>query len=280
MNKAKRSPARTMLRILLVLLLIAAALLLGLYALLMRRAGSLQAGSAFQFEYQIGSTGAEPSLAYSVLEDLDACAGTLSGIYADGSLHVELYAAGKEEPFTDLYLEDGQALLNVRQIYRSFLAGLTQNFAFVSSLIPDWTRGDYVSQAQLATLLGTEPAVAETGSISQALFLLPYTQRVHPENGLDGYLYFSPGAIGESGTTLTVGLPLQSLWSEYFRCQILIDIPSSGLHVELTGRALPGEYGIELPGSRMRDEDIAVLADIWQAVQAIVSLVKNGANRP
>ena len=75
-----------------------------------------------------------------------------------------------------------------------------------------------------------------------------------------------------------MGFPPSSLWSalwgDFFRCHVLVDIPSQGLRLELTGKALPGEYAIQAPASVMRDEDIAALAELIQTVRSIADFVK------
>lgn len=267
-----RRPGRLALRVLLVLFVIAAVVLLAFGLLIRSRSGALAKGAAFSFDYQVTSTAAEPSLTYTTLESLGGLTGTLSGQSSGSDLYLAWYAAGKEEPFTDLYVQDGKVLLNIRQIYRTFLSGLNAKYPLVGSLIPDWTLGDYISQDQLALLLGTEPTVSEMENYSVSAFSLFSMQRVHPDNAMEGYLYFTPkGSQGDA--VITIGFPLQSIWTEFFRCHVLVDIPSQGLHLELTGKALPGEYDIQLPASVMKDEDINALAELIQAVRSLVALV-------
>lgn len=267
-----RRPGRLALRVLLVLFVIAAVVLLAFGLLIRSRSGALAKGAAFSFDYQVTSTAAEPSLTYSTLESLGGLTGTLSGQSSGSDLYLAWYAAGKEEPFTDLYVQDGKVLLNIRQIYRTFLSGLNAKYPLVGSLIPDWTLGDYISQDQLALLLGTEPTVSEMENYSVSAFSLFSMQRVHPDNAMEGYLYFTPKE-SQGDAVITIGFPLQSIWTEFFRCHVLVDIPSQGLHLELTGKALPGEYDIQLPASVMKDEDINALAELIQAVRSLVALV-------
>ena len=41
----------------------------------------------------------------------------------------------------------------------------------------------------------------------------------------------------------------------------------------MNGKVLPGEYEIQMPDSVMKDEDIAALSDIIQAVRSLAALV-------
>lgn len=267
-----RRPGRLALRVLLVLFVIAAAVLLAFGLLIRSRSAALAKGAAFSFDYQVTSTAAEPSLTYYPLESLGGLTGTLSGQSHGSDLYLAWYAAGKEEAFTDLYVQNGKVLLNIRQIYRTFLSGLAAKYPLIGSLIPDWTLGDYISQDQLALLLGTEPTVSEMEDYSVSAFSLFSMQRVHPDNAMEGYLYFIPKE-SQGGAVITIGFPIQSIWAEFFRCHVLVDIPSQGLHLELTGKALPGEYDIQLPASVMKDEDINALAELIQAVRSLAALV-------
>ena len=243
-----RRPARLAVRVGIILLVIAAAALLAFYLVVRSRASALSAGAAFSFDYQVTSTAQEPSLAYSTLEALDGLSGTLSGQSSGSDLH-----------------------LNIRQMYRTFLSGLTAKYP-LAGLIPDWTLGDYITQDQLAALTGTQPAVSEMEHYAVSAFSPSDLQRVHPENGLEGYLYFTPKQT-QGDAVVTIGFPLQSLWTEFFRCQILVDLPTQGLHFEMNGKVLPGDYEIQMPDSVMKDEDIAALSDIIQAVRSLAALV-------
>lgn len=271
-----RRPAKLAIRVGIALLAVIVLAVLAFCLVVRSRAGALQKGSAFSFDYQVTSTAEEPSLAYSTLEALGGLSGRLDGQSSGSSLSLSWYADGKEEPFTDIYLKDGKVLLNIHQIYRTFLSGLSAKYPLIGSLIPDWTLGDYISQDQLATLMGRQPAVSEMENYSVSAFSPFSLERVHPENALDGYLYFTPKQT-QGDAVVTIGFPIQSLWTEFFRCQVLIDVPSQGLHLELTGKALPGDYDIQLPDSVMKDEDIAALSEIIQAVRSLVKLVSEMA---
>lgn len=275
---------RTALAAVLVLLAAAALALLGLYAFLRAKATALQDGAAFLFDYTVTSTASEPSLAYSTLESLDALTGSISGQSSGSDLYLAWYsvgsdafqtaqAPGPDQAFTDLYVKDGQVYLNVRQIYRTLLSGLAVQYPAIAPLIPDWGLGDYITQTQLARLLGSQPAVSEMENYSAAAFSPRQLQRVQPEQALEGYFYFSPRQ-DTGDAEIVIGFPLRSLWTEFFRCHVLVDLPSQGLHFELTGRALPGDYSIQAPSSVMRDEDIDALAAIFDAVRSILAFVR------
>lgn len=272
-HSALSRPAKLAIRAGFILLAVAAALLLIFYLIVRSRAGALQKGAAFSFDYQVTSTATEKSTAYTTLEALDALTGTLSGQSHGSDLYLAWYAAGQEQSFTDIYVQDGTVLLNIRQIYRTFLSGLTAKYPLIGSLVPDWTLGDYITQNQLETLLGKEPAVSEMERYSVSAFSPSDLEQVHPKNGMEGYLYFTPKQSWGDATVI-IGFPIQSLWTEFFRCQVLVDLPSQGLHLEMNGKALPGDYEIHMPSSVMQDEDINALANIIQAVRSIIQLVK------
>lgn len=282
-SRSSSRRSRTVLLAVLALLAAAALALLGLYAFIRAKAGALQAGAAFTFDYTVTSTSPEPSTAYAVLDALDALTGSISGQSSGDSLYLAWYnvgsaafqsdqAPGPDQAFTDLYVKDGLVYLNVRQIYRTLLSGLSAQYPVITSLIPDWGLGDYITQTQLARLLGAEPAVAEMEQYSAAAFAPGQMQRVRPEGALDGYLYFAPQDTGSA--EIVIGFPPRSLFAEFFTCHVLVELPGQGLHFELTGRALPGDYDIEAPASVMQDGDIDALAAIFDAVRSILAFVR------
>ena len=284
MSASPTRRSRWPLRLAAVVLAAALLVLAGLYITARRRADALLRGAAFVFDYTVTSTAPEPSLAYSTLEALDAVEGSIAGQSSGDDLQIAWYALpaaafqseqapGSEEAFTDLVAADGQVYLNVRQIYRTFLSGLNARYPIAASLIPDWGLGDYITQTQLARLLGAEPAAAGLAGYSVSAFSPGQLKRAEPADGLDGYLYFTPKQPLE-GAEVTVGFPLRSLWADFFTCHVLVDLPAQGLHFELTGRALPYENAIAAPASVMRDEDIAALADIFAAVRSLAALVQ------
>ena len=173
-------------------LVLAAAVLLGGFGLLLHsRIDALRSGSAFHFDYTVTSTSAQPSATWSLLEALGATTGTLSGQNSGSDLTLSWYAPGKEEPYTQLVLADGQVYLDVRQIYRTFLSGLHAQYPAIASLIPDWGLGDYITGSQMATLLGQEPAMNGLEQYQSGAFALAALEPAHPDQALDGYFYFT-----------------------------------------------------------------------------------------
>ena len=194
--RAHRTHSRPVLRAVLALLAVLALALGGLWLFLRGRAQALLAGASFRFDYTVASAWAEPSPAYAALEALDALSGSVTGVTSGDDLQLSWYslplsalqAGDSAQPFTDLCVKDGQVYLNVRQVYRTLLSGLTARYPVASALLPDWTLGDYITQDQLARLLGAEPAVSGAGQYSAAAFAPGQMERVQPEQALDGYL--------------------------------------------------------------------------------------------
>lgn len=275
MSKHRTARRHTALTVLVALLVAAALALLAAWAFLRGRVEALTAGAAFGFDYTVTSTAPEASLAWRTLDALGALSGSVTGQTHGDDVAVSLYTPGAEDasPYTELYVVDGQVYLNVRQLYRTFLSQLTAQYPAVAPLIPDWGLGEYVTQDQLALLLGAEPAVGEMQNYSVSVFDPRRMRRVQPEGAIEGYLYFTPEQ-DTGDAVLTVGFPLHSLWSDFFYCHVLVELPGQGLRFSLTGKALAGDYAIAAPASVMRDEDIAALADLFNAVRAIADFVR------
>ena len=276
-----RRRARPVLTAALVVLALAAAAALAFLVPAWNRIQALQKGAAFVFGYTAEGAG---SAAYGTLEALGALEGSIAGVSSGDNLYLSWYdvgaeafsseqAPGPDEAFTDLYVVDRQVYLNVKQIYRSFRAGLTEQYPLAGSLLPDWALGDYVTGAQLARLLGAAPASAGLEEYSISAFAPGQMERVQPAGAREGYLYFTPKQP-MGGAEVVVGFPLRSLWADFFYCHVLVEIPNQGLRFELDGKALPYESAIDAPPSVMLDEDIDALADIFEAARTIMAFVR------
>ena len=89
-----------------------------------------------------------------------------------------------------MYISSSETLYDVGQLYKNIRSSITGSYPLASLLLPDWSLGSYISQAQLASLLGVDTTATSLQDMTE--FELPQKklQRVQPENAKDGYLYF------------------------------------------------------------------------------------------
>lgn len=274
MATKKRRRRRTVLWVVLGLLSLCLAAVLVFGFRLRSRLQSLQQGASFQFGYEITSTKADPSALYQILEQLGATRGRVHGMYAPGQLGVALYlqddASGA--PLTRLYIDQNETLFDAGQVYRTARGSLVARAPLADVLLPKWNLGDYISQTQLATLLGVPIAEVEMQEFSQFSLLPAALKRVEPAQAKKGYTYFQLQTDQPNAPTLTLGLPLGELFAESTPLHVLILHPAHNAALELDGSLSAATPILTPPTSRMKDDDIAVFAQIRQTLQDVIAM--------
>ena len=137
--------------------------------------------------------------------------------------------------------------------------------------------GSYISQTQLASLLGVELSAVEMQDMTNLTLGLGALQKVTPAGALDGYTYYQLPA-GETGLTCIVGLPLKELFSGTTPLHILLTIPEHQVCIQLTGTVSAQTVVLTAPTSRMKDEDIQTLVQIRDTIQSVLQFVQNTAD--
>ena len=191
-SKKKRTGARAAVVVVLCLVLVcvvAAAVALGLVS---RRVKSFAGGASFSLDYQITSTAAEEPALYKVLAQFGGTSGRVDGQYTPEALQLELYpqASGSSQPLTRLYISKDETLYDAGQLYRTLRSSITDNHPLAGVLIPEWNMGSYISQTQLASLLGVDDTATSLQSMNDFQLDLKKIKKVQPENAKEGYLYF------------------------------------------------------------------------------------------
>ena len=191
-SKKKRTGARAAVVVVLCLVLVcvvAAAVALGLVS---RRVKRFAGGASFSLDYQITSTAAEEPALYKVLAQFGGTSGRVDGQYTPEALQLELYpqASGSSQPLTRLYISKDETLYDAGQLYRTLRSSITDNYPLAGVLIPEWNMGSYISQTQLASLLGVDDTATSLQSMSDFQLDLKKIKKVQPENAKEGYLYF------------------------------------------------------------------------------------------
>ena len=239
-SKKKRTGARAAVVVVLCLVLVcvvAAAVALGLVS---RRVKSFAGGASFSLDYQITSTAAEEPALYKVLAQFGGTSGRVDGQYTPEALQLELYpqASGSSQPLTRLYISKDETLYDAGQLYRTLRSSITDNYPLAGVLIPEWNMGSYISQTQLASLLGVDDTATSLQSMNDFQLDLKKIKKVQPENAKEGYLYFrlETDDTAADSPVLTLGVEKSGLLRAASPAvHILLDIPAHGIHTELTG---------------------------------------------
>ena len=260
----------------LILVLLAVVAAVTGYSLVARRVKALQAGAAFTFDYEITSTADSPAL-YTILQKTGSTKGTVNGLYAPDALQLSISAPDAvipAGPLTRVYISSSETLYDVGRLYKNIRSSITGSYP------PDWSLGSYISQAQLASLLGVDTTATSLQDMTE--FELPQKklQRVQPENAKDGYLYFQrdTGDGSANAPVLVIGLEKSRFFADAIPVHILLTIPEHGVSIQLTGTVSAQTVVLTAPTSRMKDEDIQTLVQIRDTIQSVLQFVQTAAN--
>ena len=281
-SRKKKSRARAVLVVVLCLVLIAAVAAAAGYGLVMRRVKALQAGAGFTFEYEITPTAGSPAL-YTILQNAGAANGTVTGKYAPNALQLSLSALGASipaDPLTRVWVSGSETLYDAGQLYKNIRSAITSSYPLASLLLPEWSLGSYISQTQLASILGVDTTATSLQDVAEFQLDAKSLQRIQPEDAQDGYLYFqlNAGNSSASAPVLTLGFAKSKFFDAAIPAEIRLSIPEHGVSIRLTGTVSPETVVLTAPTSRMKDEDIQTLVQIREGIESVLQFVQTAAD--
>lgn len=218
---------------------------------------------------------------YRILDSFSATQGHLNGQSAANDLQVSLYTQDERTtPVTRIYISPEDTLYDVGQIYANIRTSIVTEYPLAGLLMPEWSLGDYISQDQLADVLGV--ANSDTSLQQMTGFQLTWKNLhfIQPEEALDGYFYFQLASSDLSGNApvLILGLAKENLLQTTSpMTHILIRFPEEGITVELKGAVTAAQTVMTQPTSRMQDDDIAALVQLRETIQSILQFVQQAA---
>lgn len=251
------------------------------YGLLSRKVKAIQAGADFDFHYTVTSTASRTPALYGVLEQVGATQGTVSGQYAPGRFQFTLTSQKNNSAFTRVYIDANETLYDAGQLYTYLRGEIVAAAPLAGLVLPNWSMGSYISQTQLASLLGVDDTATSLQSMNDFQLDLKKIKKVQPENAKAGYLYFrlETEDTAADSPVLTLGVEKSGLLRAASPAvHILLDIPAHGIHTELTGTVTPAAPALTAPTSRMQDSDIASLVQLRQTVESVVQFVQGAAS--
>ena len=189
----KRTGLRAALIVLLCLVLVCAVAAAVLYSFVSRKIKAFQSGASFALDYTITSTEAEPPALYALLDKFGGTTGSLTGQYTPRAVQLALYPTGtstvNDAPLTRMYISEEETLYDAGQLYNKLRSTVVAEYPLASLLLPGWSLGSYISQNQLATLLGVDPAATGLQPVNDFQLDLKQLKTVQPANAKEGYLY-------------------------------------------------------------------------------------------
>ena len=280
-SRKKRTAGRTAALVVLCLVLVCAVAAAVFYGLLARRLKALQAGASFSLDYQLTSTADSPAL-YTILQKAGAASGQVDGYYSPDALQLSITAPGAvipASPLTRVYISADETLYDAGQLYRNIRTWVTDAYPLASLVVPDWSLGSYISQAQLASLLGTAEDATSLQDMTEFELQSQKLTRVQPEGAKEGYLYFQlqTGDTAADAPELIFGVKKDQFFADALPVHILLSIPAHGVKAELTGTLHAQTAVLTAPSSRMKDEDIQTLVQIRETLENVMQFVNTAA---
>lgn len=273
-SASSKKRSRAIVIVVVCLLLICAVAAGTVYGLLSHKVKALQTGGTFDCTYRVTSTAAETPALYGILNTVGATDGTVTGQYASGKIQLALSAKNSSAPFTRIYIDSDETLYDAGQLYSVLRQGITDAYPLAGLVLPSWNLGSYISQTQLAQVLGVELQDVEMQDMTGFSLALSTLQKVTPDNAMDGYTYYQLPAADANGPVLIVGLPLKSLFADSTPLHVLLTIPEHQVTVELNGTLTAAETVIVAPTSRMSDDDVAAFVQIRQALESFSEFIQ------
>lgn len=273
---APKSNKRGRAALVVVLCLLALCLAAGgtVYGLLSRKVKAIQAGADFDFRYTVTSTASRTPALYGVLEQVGATQGTVSGQYAPGRFQFTLTSQKNGSAFTRVYIDANETLYDAGQLYTYLRGEIVAAAPLAGLVLPNWSMGSYISQTQLASLLGVELSAVELQDMTSLSLTLGALQKVSPAGALDGYTYYQLPA-GESGLSCIVGLPLKTLFAKETPLHILLTIPEHEVTIALNGTVTAAETAVVAPNSRMTDADVQRFVELRKALESFTDVLQS-----
>ena len=274
----KRTGLRAALIVLLCLVLVCAVAAAVLYSFVSRKIKAFQSGASFALDYTITSTEAEPPALYALLDKFGGTTGSLTGQYTPRAVQLALYPTGtstvNDAPLTRMYISEEETLYDAGQLYNKLRSTVVAEYPLASLLLPGWSLGSYISQDQLATLLGVDPTATSLQQVNDFQLDLKQLKTVQPANAKE----LPNLAAGEDAPQLILGIEKQGLLKTLSpKVHILLDVPAHHIHAELTGTVTAAQTVVTAPTSRMQDSDVESLVQLRKTIESIVQFVQTAA---
>lgn len=244
-----------------------------LFGLLSHKVRSIQAGASFSFDYTVTSTASQTPALYGVLQQVGATDGTVAGQYAPGKFQFELTSRKNSQAFTHVYIDADETLYDAGQLYTYLRNEITDAVPLAGLVLPSWSMGSYISQTQLASLLGVELSSVEMQDMTSLTLALGALQKVSPSDALDGYTYYQLPA-GDTDLTCIVGLPMKEVLAQTTPLHILLTIPEHSVTLSLRGTVTAAETAVVAPTSRMSDADVDTFVQLRQALEKFADVLQ------
>ena len=243
----------------------------------------LTKGAAFEFSYNITAqdSASTPAL-YNILKQVGATSGDVAGLYSPGQLQLYLYPSGGlahaetggTDFFTDLYIDANDTYFDAGRLYRTLRDSIADSAPLVGAFLPEWSLPNYITQAQLAKILGVPNTQVAMQEMSGYTMTLSRQCVVHPDYAKKDYTYYQFPSEGEDAAVLVVGLPLKSLlFDDAIPVDVYVEIPAHGVNAALSGTLEAGVNSLSAPVSVISDSDIDSIVQLRERLEQFADLL-------
>lgn len=177
---------------------------------------------------------------------------------------------GGTDFFTDLYIDANDTYFDAGRLYRTLRDSIADSAPLVGAFLPEWSLPNYITQAQLAKILGVPNTQVAMQEMSGYTMTLSRQCVVHPDYAKKDYTYYQFPYEGEDAAVLVVGLPLKSLlFDDTIPVDVHVEIPAHGVNAALSGTLKAGVNSLSAPVSVISDSDIDSIVQLPGASGAV-----------
>ena len=260
--KSSKKRSRAVVTVVACILAVCLVAALVLFSLVNSKVRALQKGATFELSYNITAqdSASTPAL-YNILKQVGATSGDVAGLYSPGQLQLYLYpSAGR--------------------LYRTLRDSIADSAPLVGAFLPEWSLPNYITQAQLAKILGVPNTQVAMQEMSGYTMTLSRQCIVHPDYAKKDYTYYQFPSEGEDAAVLVVGLPLKSLlFDDTIPVDVHVEIPAHGVNAALSGTLKAGVNSISAPVSVISDSDIDSIVRLRERLEQFADLINTALKR-
>ena len=279
--KSSKKRSRAVVTVVACILAVCLVAALVLFSLVNSKVRALQKGAAFEFSYNITAqdSSSTPAL-YNILKQVGATSGDVAGLYSPGQLQLYLYPSGGTDFFTDLYIDANDTYFDAGRLYRTLRDSIADSAPLVGAFLPEWSLPNYITQTQLAKILGVPNTQVAMQEMSGYTMTLSRQCIVHPDYAKKDYTYYQFPSEGGDAAVLVVGLPLKSLlFDDTIPVDVHVEIPAHGVNAALSGTLEAGVNSLSAPVSVISDSDINSIVQLRERLEQFADLINTALKR-
>ncbi len=246
-----------------------------MYGRINSRLDDLKDGFTFEAEYQVILPEEEKTddVIISIMKQTASLKGTVHGEVDGDILHLELVPEGKENLTIEIYQQDEVALINMKKLYEGYCNEIIERQPLMSTLIPEWSGGVYLSNEQLEEITGMQVGLQmETEGELTALSLAAF-EKIPYESGDAEKTYFQLKDIEAVNYNIIIGLDTGKVFEDPVECSLVLQAKDDDVQFKMDVTAMLDENPqLTMPEDVLNEEQVSNLSSVWEIVQSAVEV--------